>query len=118
MDTVKNDFLFLEKHVLGVLIYGSQVKKESSSRSDIDICVVIGKKSTPKEMREILSMVWRSVDTNKKKYDVKMFEELPLRIKINVIEEGKIIIGNKPEIFEYFYKFRKMWNDEKHRQFA
>ena len=118
----KADILFvgagrsLEKDVLGVLIYGSYAKKETTPRSDIDICIVIGSLSSPGEMRKLLSIVWRNVNINKKNYDVKIFEELPLHIKIEVIEDGKVIIGKKPEIYEYFYKFRKMWNDQKHRQ--
>ncbi len=113
---IKKDFEFLEKDVLGVLVYGSYVKGESTPRSDIDICIVIGKPSTPSEMRKTLSNVWRNVNINKRNYDVKVFEELPLRIKMGVIEEGKVVIGKKLDIYEYFYKFRKMWNDQKHRQ--
>ncbi|MBS3056291.1 MAG: nucleotidyltransferase domain-containing protein [Candidatus Aenigmarchaeota archaeon] len=115
-EIIKKDFQFLEKDVLGVLIYGSYAKKETTPRSDIDICIVIGSLSSPGEMRKLLSIVWRNVNINKKNYDVKIFEELPLHIKIEVIEDGKVIIGKKPEIYEYFYKFRKMWNDQKHRQ--
>ena len=28
---------------------------------------------------------------------------------MGVIEDGEVIIGSKPEIYEYFYKFRKIW---------
>jgi len=35
---------------------------------------------------------------------------------MGVIEDGEVIIGSKPEIYEYFYKFRKIWDDQKHRQ--
>lgn len=113
---IKEDFQFLEKDILGVLVYGSYAKDELTSRSDIDICIVIGKPSTSKEIRKILSKVWRHVNINKRNYDVKVFEELPMRVKIEVIEEGKISIGKRPDLYEYFYKFRKIWNDQKHRQ--
>jgi len=113
---IKRDFRFLEKEVLGILVYGSHAKGESTPRSDTDICIVIGKQSTPREMRKMLSKVWRNVNVNKNDYDVKVFEELPLRVKAGVMEEGKVVIGKKPDIYEYFYKFRKMWNDQKHRQ--
>ena len=114
--TIKRHFQFLEKEVLGILVYGSYVKGESTQRSDIDICIVIGRPSTPKKMKQVLSKVWKSVNTNKLNYDVRLFEELPLRVKMGVIEDGKVIIGSKPDIYEYFYKFRKMWEDQKHRQ--
>ena len=113
---IKKDFQFLEKEVMGVLVYGSYANKKSTPRSDIDICIVIGKPSTPREMRKMLSKVWGKVNVNRKGYDVKIFEELPLRVKMGVIEEGKVVLGKKPDIYGYFYKYRKMWNDQKHRQ--
>lgn len=39
-----------------------------------------------------------------------------MHVKMGVIEDGMVIIGKKPDIYEYFYKFRKIWNDQKHRQ--
>jgi hypothetical protein len=113
MDRIKKEFSFL-KNILGVLVYGSYASKQTTPRSDIDICIVLGKPVTVKQMTATLRKVWRNVNT--KKYDIKLFEELPLHIKIQVIEKGKVIIGNKPAIYEYFYKFRKMWDSQKHRQ--
>lgn len=113
---IRKDFGFLEKDVLGIMVYGSYARGEPTPRSDVDVCIVIGKQSTPRDMRKVLSMVWRKLDVSKGNYDVKVFEELPLRVKMGVIEDGKVVIGRKPDIYEYFYKFRKMWEDQKHRQ--
>lgn len=63
---IRKDFRFLEKEVLGVLVYGSYAKGEATPRSDIDVCIVIGKQSTPTEMRRMLSRVWGNVNVNKK----------------------------------------------------
>jgi hypothetical protein len=113
---IKRDFRFLEKDILGVLVYGSYARKGLTPRSDIDVCLVIGKQSSPTDIRKVLSRVWERVNVNKRNYDVKVFEELPLHVKMGVIEEGKVAIGKKTDIHEYFYKFRKMWSDQKHRQ--
>ena len=115
MDQIKKEFSFL-KDVLGVLVYGSYATKETTPRSDIDICIVIGKPVTIKQMTAVLRKIWRNVNTTKRKYDIKLFEELPLHIKIQIIEKGKVVIGNKPAIHEYFRQFRKIWNSQKHRQ--
>lgn len=115
---IKKDFRFLEKDVLGVMVYGSSSRGEATPRSDVDVCIVMGKPSTAEEMKKMLSRVWGGVNINKNRYDVKIFEELPLHVKMEVIEEGKVVIGKKPDMYEYFYKFRKMWGDEKHRQEA
>ncbi|MDK2988166.1 MAG: uncharacterized protein PWQ47_1304, partial [Methanothermococcus sp.] len=51
------------------------------------------------------------------KYDLKIFEELPLYIQINIIKnfKGNVIYGDELELSEYFYKFRKLWRDMEHR---
>lgn len=113
---VRKDFGFLQKEVLGVLVYGSHARGDSTPRSDIDVCVVIGRPSTVKGMGEVLRKVWRNVNLDKHKYDVKLFEELPLKIKKSVIEEGKIVVGERLEIYEYFYRFRKLFRSQKQRQ--
>lgn len=48
-------------------------------------------------------------------YDIRIFELLPLQIKISVIENYEVIFGNHLDLSEYFYIFRKLWNDTKHR---
>ncbi len=103
----------MQKKVLGIVVYGSFARGEHFS--DIDICMVLGRRASIADMRDVLKTVWRNVNLEKRKYDVKLFEELPLHIKMEVIEDGKVLIGNKTDIYEYFYKFRKMWADQKHR---
>jgi len=112
VEIVKKDFQFLKENVLGVVIYGSVAKGEETSKSDIDVCV-ISPKTAPKD---VLKLIYRKINVNEKKYDVKVFEELPLFLKMEVIKSCKVLIGDPKEINEYFYKFRKLWNSQKHRQ--
>ena len=52
-----------------------------------------------------------------KKYDVRLFKELPLYIKIQVIEDGTVIYSpNELDLFEHFFFYRKIWADQVHRQ--
>ncbi len=98
---------------MGVLIYGSQVKGEKDKRSDIDICVVAGKKKP----LDVLQEIWRQVNTKGKNYDVKIFEELPLYLKGEVMENNEVVYAkDKGKLFEYFYDFRKLWGEQKGRQ--
>lgn len=111
IEDLKKDFSFLNGKVLGILLYGSHAQGENTLRSDVDICIVVGDK---KKLTEILRETLRKVDKN---YDIKLFEELPLHIKISIIENNRIIYAkNKPELYEYFYFYRKLWEDQKHRQ--
>ncbi len=113
---LKKDFSFLEKDlkenkILAVLLYGSYVKKQQHIRSDVDICVVAPKFKTIKEQADLLSYLWRNINANK--YDVRLFEELPLYIKASVIKNHKVIlIANEFEFRYYFYFVNKIWKDQ------
>ncbi len=112
---IKNDLsiIFEKKEILGVLLYGSHVINKETNRSDVDICVV-----APKEdLHELLSFILQNINVNLKKYDVRIFAELPHYIKIQVIENGILIHSpNRYDLYEYFYFYWKLWADQKHRQ--
>ena len=96
---------------MAVLVFGSALKNPTP-RSDIDICIV----SKDKDDSRIIREVFQHVDVAKKKYDVHTFNELPLYIKIGVINNNEeIYVGDKPALYEYFYFYRKLWNGQKHR---
>ncbi|AIJ04978.1 hypothetical protein JH146_0127 [Methanocaldococcus bathoardescens] len=105
IEKIKKDFEEFKDRVFGILLYGSYAKNKYTKRSDIDICLVGVDKNT---YVEILGKLGN-------KYDIKIFEELPLYIKIDVIKNHKVIWGNELELSEYFYKFRKIWGDMEKR---
>jgi uncharacterized protein len=93
---------------LAIVLFGSQTTENLDS-SDIDICIVLPNTSISKS----LSVTWKLLGD---KYDVKIFEELPLYIQADVIENHLIIYAdNEVELFEYWYKFRKHINTYHHR---
>jgi hypothetical protein len=113
-EALEKDFSFLKhKNVLAVLLFGSGAKREESKKSDIDICIVAPNCSRLDLLREI----YRNLDVHGKNYDVRIFEDLPLYIKIQIIEDNEIIFTKDVyELYEYFYFFRKLWEDQAHRQ--
>jgi hypothetical protein len=67
----KRDFQFLQKRVLGTLVFGSWARGEASERSDIDLCIVAPRASDPGALwREALSNIQDS------RYEVRIFELL------------------------------------------
>lgn len=105
-EQVARDFQFLKDKALAVLIFGSSTEGEGR---DTDICIVAPHGFDLKE-------VFKRVDVTGKKYDVWTFEELPLYMKMEVMENHIIVIcEDVPELFEYFYQFRKLWKDQEHR---
>jgi uncharacterized protein len=114
---VKDDLRFLQDpfwsdRARGVLLYGSHARGEAGQRSDIDLCVV-APEATDK------AALWREFISHlhDNRYDVRIFELLPLHIKIAVIEEGLVMYSrDELELYEYLHPFRREWEDQKRRQ--
>jgi len=43
------------------------------------------------------------------KYEIKIFELLPLYLKTDIINNYHVLFGDEPSISEYFFTFRKIW---------
>ncbi|MBD3256159.1 MAG: DNA polymerase subunit beta [Candidatus Lokiarchaeota archaeon] len=115
VNQIKKDFLNLveERKVLGILIFGSHVIDKQTNRSDVDICVVAPKEDPFK----LYSVFTENINIASKNYDIKFFSNLPLYLQIQIIEDGIVVYSpNELDLYEYFYPFRKLWADQKHRQ--
>ncbi len=118
-DTIKmkNDLQCLTDNpaIEAVLLFGSHLRGDISPRSDVDICVVAPTIKTPEEMARLLGTIWQQVNADE--YDIWLFEELPLYLRIDIIENHLILFcRDVPSLYEYFYPFRRQWADERHRQ--
>ena len=107
IERIKRDFEFLSDSVLAVVVYGSRAKNEETERSDIDVCIVAPNTDGFKIFRETLHL----------DYDIRIFELMPLFLKIEVIKNHEIIYTRDIlDFYEYLYFFRKLWKDQEHRQ--
>ncbi len=116
IEFIKKDFSFLfeKKDVLAILLYGSAVKGDETPRSEIDICIVA---PNYPDRYHLLTEVFRKLDVVSKKYDIRIFEELPLYIQIQIVQKNEIIYAKDIyELYEYFYNFRKLWEVQADRQ--
>jgi len=105
-------FLFENRSVLGVLLYGSVVAGESTERSDIDVCVVASAAGD-----KVAFSRWILSNVKDEQYDVRVFELMPLYLKMEVVEHGEVVHARDIyELYEYFYAFRKSWDDQRQRQ--
>ena len=114
IEQIKTDFQFLSQNpnVLGVILYGSHVSETATPKSDIDICIV----SPHQDLYQMFTLITHHLKNNIEKYDIRFFEELPLYIQGEIIENGIIILcPDEPTLFEYFFKFRKLWEDQKYK---
>ena len=111
IEEIGKDFAFLKKELQAVILFGSKADRTAHERSDTDICLVAKENIRPSE---ILGNAWRKGLAAK--YDIHVFQELPLYIQIDIIENGKTAWAeNAVDLSYFFYFYRKLWNDQKHR---
>ncbi len=94
-----------------VIIFGSQVEGGARPNSDIDIAVI----SRENVIEKNINLQKELLGKFSSKFDVRVFELFPIYIQISIIDHYEVIFGDILEISEYFYTFRKKWDDCKHR---
>lgn len=75
-----------DKEIIAVLLFGSFARKEPYR--DIDICIVLDKKYKNLEMSR-KALQYASLLPGK--FDISIFQQLPLYIRIRVLKEGMAI---------------------------
>ncbi|MHA1699980.1 MAG: nucleotidyltransferase domain-containing protein [Promethearchaeota archaeon] len=94
-----------------VVVYGSLVEGGFRPESDIDVAVI-----TRSDDRDHNMMVLDGIlGIVPERYDVKVFELLPVHVRMAIVLNYIVIYGDRLEISEYFYKTRKEWDDCKFR---
>ncbi len=106
---IKTDLSFVKDYE--VVVFGSYAGKRADKRSDVDIAVITKEKDRDKCMKIWMEVLGKAPKT----YDIKIFELLPLHIKASLFNNYVAVFGNSLDISEYFYEFRKLWNDMKYR---
>jgi len=94
-----------------VILYGSTVEGKQTPLSDVDIAVYY--EGTKEERFKFRMEVLGNVND---KFDIQIFQDLPLYIRKEIISQGKILYQkNHSEIFDVFIKTIKSFGDFKPR---
>ncbi|MHB8584871.1 MAG: nucleotidyltransferase domain-containing protein [Thermoplasmatota archaeon] len=100
--------------VLGVIVWGSTITGHVHPGSDVDVCVVAGPGKDP---GEVLRQVWLRTPFGQDPYDVKIFEDLPLFLKGEVMEHGSIVVAQDEKVlWGYLWHYQKLWADQRVRR--
>ena len=110
LNDIRKDLIKLEKYE--AVIYGSFLSEYYiPQKSDIDIAIITRNREKKNNI-----IIWKDFAGEfSKKYDVKIFELLPLYLKIEIINNYQVLFGNPLNISEYFYQYRSIWKDMAHR---
>lgn len=88
IEKAKND-----KDVIAIILFGSYLKKEKPE--DIDVCLILKpKKFTKLFMSKKRLEYLKSLPNN---YDIQIFQQLPVFIRIRILKEGKILLNKNYE---------------------
>jgi len=102
LSQIKNDLKFLKN--FNIVVYGSFLTDYYIPyRSDIDIAIITFKLDKEKNINLWSSVIGKAPSC----YDIRIFELLPLYIKIEIINNHYVLFGNELEISEYFYFIEK-----------
>ncbi len=98
--------LFNDPRILGIVVFGSQMKEDAHQQSDIDICVI----SSDGDISALFHKILRY---NQPPFDIKLFRLLPPYIQMEIIENSiPIFARDISRLREYFYLRRKTLEDE------
>ena len=84
--------------VKAIYLFGSYAKGENRPFSDIDMCVIAGKKMSKKTRENILS-------NSSNKFDISLFWMLPINIRFRVVREGRLLFC-RDELFLHRAKIK------------
>ena len=104
---ISKDFDFLKSHLQGIILFGSYTGDNYTIRSDIDVCLIAG----GRDVKKIFNMFLAEGVTEK--YDIKIFETLPLYMKAEVLEDAVVVwADDEPELSYYFHRWRRLIDDQ------
>ena len=92
------------KSVSVIFLFGSQINGRARQDSDIDIAILTKNSSEDDE--------WKIVGNGNDKFEIHLFNKLPLIIQFRVIGEGKLLfVRNERYLYETRFKVIKYYLD-------
>jgi predicted nucleotidyltransferase len=85
-----------DKDALAVIVFGSYARKEFKPLGDIDVCIVL----QPKRFNNLFMTNKRLkyLDLVSNKYDVQIFQQLPVFIRVRILKEGKFLLNKNYDL--------------------
>lgn len=107
--TIQEDLAALAQH--DVVLYGSHARGDATARSDVDVAIVSHSWDREDNLRLWKSVLGKAPD----RYDVHVFELLPLHIRADIAQTHEVLFGDAAAIEERFTPVLRRWQDVRHR---
>jgi predicted nucleotidyltransferase len=99
------------EHVRFIIFYGSTQKRQMTPESDIDLCMYYdGDRAEAGKFRHAVLSRLPGI-----RYDVKIFLQLPLYIRIEVLKGTPVFVRDLPFLYEIANRTLREFDDFKHR---
>jgi len=100
-----------DMEVLAIIIFGSAARDEKAPLSDVDICLVM----MPKPFRPSPLSHKRLEYMKDNSLDLRIFQQLPLYIRVRVLKEGRILfVRDENQLYELAFRTAQAFEDFKH----
>jgi predicted nucleotidyltransferase len=99
--------------VLAVIIFGSAARDEQAPFSDVDICLVM---MPPPKPSGLAGLSYKRLEYMKdNSFDLRIFQQLPLYIRVRVLREGRILfVRDENQLYELAFRTAQAFEDFKH----
>jgi len=102
-----------DKEVLGVIIFGSAARQEQTPLSDVDLCLVMTPQPKPFGSTTLSHKRLEYMKDNS--LDVRIFQQLPLYIRVRVLREGRVLfVRDENQLYELAFRTAQAFEDFKH----
>jgi hypothetical protein len=102
-----------DEEVLAVIIFGSAVRQEKTPLSDVDLCLVMMPLPKPSSPNGFSYKRLEYMKDNS--FDVRIFQQLPLYIRVRVLKDGRILfVRDENQLYELAFRTAQAFEDFKH----
>lgn len=99
-----------DPEVLALMIYGSRARGDAGPVSDVDICLVL----RPREYDDLELSKKKLAYLKDFNFDIQVYQQLPLYIRVRVLKEGKIIFcADEDQLYDLAYRTAQQFEDYK-----
>jgi len=95
--------------VLAVILFGSEARGQATSRSDVDICLVLQPQAAGQKAEKRLEYLGEF------DLDVNVFQALPLPIRSRVLKEGRVLhVKDEDALYALAFRTAQDFDDFRH----